>query len=86
MFNSQSEYDVNIMLQPAYEESENEDLSGALQVYSLNITTESKVKYRDLRNQIDDLRAILDNIEKTIIKYFDAYVAKRILYVEIERV
>ena len=82
--NFQSEYDVNIMLQPAYEESEDEELGGVLQVYSLNITTESKVKYRDLRNQIDDLRAILDDIEKTIIKYFDAYVAKRILYVEIE--
>lgn len=82
--NSQSEYDVNIKLQPAYEESEDEELGGVLQVYSLNITTESKVKYRDLRNQIDDLRAILDDIEKIIIKYFDAYLAKRILYIEIE--
>ena len=82
--NSQSEYDVNIKLQPAYEESEDEELGGVLQVYSLNITTESKVKYRDLRNQIDDLRAILDDIEKIIIKYFDAYLEKRILYIEIE--
>jgi len=79
--NFQFEYDVDIILQPAYEGSEDE---GTLQVYSLNITTNSKVKYRDLRNQIDDLRATLDEVEKLIIKNFNAYPSKRVLYVEIE--
>ncbi len=82
--NSQSEYDIDIILQPAYEESGDEEHGGVLQVYSLNITTESKVKYRDLRNQIDDLRATLDGIEKIIIREFNAYPARRTLYVEIE--
>jgi len=82
--NSQLEYDVDIILQPAYEESRDDENEGILQVYSLNITTNSKVKYRDLRNQIDDLRATLDEVEKLIIKNFNAYPSKRILYVEIE--
>lgn len=82
--NSQLEYDVKIILQPAYEESEDEENEGRLQVYSLNITTNSRVKYRDLRSQIDDLRATLDEVEKLIIKNFNAYPSKRVLYVEIE--
>jgi len=82
--NSQLEYGVDIILQPAYEESEDDENEGILHVYSLNITTNSKVKYRDLRNQIDDLRATLDEVEKLIIKNFNAYPSKRVLYVEIE--
>lgn len=82
--NSHLEYDVDIMLQPAYEEGEDVESEGILQVYSLNVTTNSKVKYRDLRNQIDDLRATLDEVEKLIIKNFDAYPSKRVLYAEIE--
>jgi len=82
--NSQLEYDVDIILQPAYEESRDDENVGILQVYSLNITTNSKVKYRDLRNQIDDLRATLDEVEKLIIKNFNAYPSKRILYMGIE--
>lgn len=82
--NSQLEYNVDVILQPAYEESEDEENEGMLQVYSLNVTTNSKVKYRDLRNQIDDLRATLDDVEKLIIKNFNAYPSKRLLYVEIE--
>lgn len=82
--NSHLEYDVDIILQPAYEEGEDDESEGILQVYSLNVTTNSKVKYRDLRNQIDDLRATLDEVEKLIIKNFNAYPSKRVLYVEIE--
>jgi hypothetical protein len=82
--NSQLEYNVDVILQPAYEESEDEENEGILQVYSLNVTVSSKVKYRDLRNQIDDLRATLDYVEKSIIKNFNAYPSKRLLYVEIE--
>lgn len=44
----------------------------------------SYYNHRDLRNQIDDLRAILDEVEKLIIKNFNAYPSKRIIYVEIE--
>jgi len=82
--NSQSEYDIDIILQPAYEEyeEEEEDII-TLQVYSLNITVNSKTKYRDIRNQIDDLRATLDETEKTIIKNFNAYPSRKVLYVEI---
>jgi len=82
--NSQHEYGVDIILQPAYDESENDENEGVLQVYSLNITTNSKVKYRDLRNQIDDLRATLDEVEKLVIKNFNAYPSRRGLYVELE--
>jgi len=53
-------------------------------VYSLNITVQSKVKYRDLKNQITDLGAELNEIEKLIIKNFNAYPSKKVLYVEIE--
>lgn len=82
--NSLLEYNVDVILQPAYEESEDEENEGILQVYSLNVTTNSKVKYRDLRNQMDDLRATLDDVEKLIIKNFNAYPSKKVLYVEIE--
>jgi len=82
--NSQFEYNVDVILQPAYEEGEDEENRGVLQVYSLNINIISKVKYRDLRNQIDDLRAVLDEVEKLIIKNFNSYPSKRIIYVEIE--
>ncbi len=83
--NSQYEYNVDVILQPAYEESdEEEENEGILQAYSLNITTNSKVKYRDLRNQIDNLRGVLDEVEKLITKNFNAYLSKRTLYVEIE--
>lgn len=78
--NSQSKNDVGIILQPAYEENEN----GTLLVCSLNITANSKTRYRDLRDQIEDLRAMLDETEKTTIKNFDAYPSRRTLYVEIE--
>ncbi len=82
--NSQYEYNVDVILQPAYEESDEEENKSIPQAYSLNITTNSKVKYRDLRNQIDNLRAILDEVEKLITKNFNAYLSKRTLYVEIE--
>jgi len=82
--NSQPEYDVDIILQPFYEEIEDEKSEVVLEVNSLDITANSKTKYRDLKNQLDDLRSILDEIERLVIKSFNAYPSRRTIYVEIE--
>lgn len=78
---TRSPYDIDIIIQTAYEEGENEFM---LQAYSLNIMANSKTKYRDIKSQIDDLRAALEETEKEMIKHLDIFPARRILYAEIE--
>jgi len=76
-----SQYEIDVMIQLAYEEEEREV---SLQTYSLNLTVNSKAKYRHLRNQIDDLRASLDQTEKVLIKNLELFPARQTLFVEIE--
>jgi len=85
LYFKESDIDVIIQLsygEPADEENEGEEQN--LQVESLNITVNSKTKYRYIKNQIDDLRASLDKVEKDLIENLDLFPARRMLYVEME--
>lgn len=79
--NSKPQYDIEIIIQLAYEEDQTEEI---IKVYSLNVTVDSKAKYRDMRSQIDDLRAALEETEKGLIRNFNLFPARRVLYTEIE--
>lgn len=79
--NAQHRYDANIKIQLAFDEDEDQ---GIFRVYSINITADSKTSYREIRNQIDDLRSSLDEVEKELIRNLDLLIARRLLYVETE--
>ncbi|UCH96125.1 MAG: hypothetical protein JSV88_04525 [Candidatus Aminicenantes bacterium] len=77
--NSQYRYDAYMKIQPAYHQ--NEDI---LEVFSLNITSDSQTRYRNIITQIIDLIDSLDETERELIRNLDLFPAGRTLYVEIE--
>jgi hypothetical protein len=84
----QRDYDVNVKIQPNYDLLEAQDAVGSdsadkEEVNSLTVTVGSKPKYKDVRNQIEDvLTAQLNHVETPLAQHFDLSVASRALYVE----
>lgn len=79
--NSEYQYNIDIIIQLDYYENEIENV---LEVGGILITANSKFKYRDMRNLIDDLGATLTEVEKKIIRNFNVFPSKKSLFAEIE--
>lgn len=87
---NRSQYDIDKIVQFVYGPPEvdphEENPPGEEQfiVNAIHVTASSKVKYKDLRNQIEDIWASVGDAERDLIENFSLFPAKRTLYIEVE--